>query len=51
MDTQGQRDMVLGNVTRALSMLEDSGDFSLLMPEVRVIWFMPCPEREHRTML
>lgn len=36
MDKQEQRDLVLGNVTRALSMLEDSGDFSLLMPEVRV---------------
>ncbi len=36
MSKQEQRDLILGNVTRALTMLEDSPGFSLLMPEVRV---------------
>jgi thiamine-phosphate diphosphorylase len=36
MDGAEQRDLVLGNVTRALGMLEDSPDFVRLMPEVRV---------------
>ncbi len=36
MNRQEQRDLLLGNVTRALTMLEDSPDFALLMPEVRV---------------
>ena len=36
MDGVEQRDLVLGNVTRALGLLEDSPDFIRLMPEVRV---------------
>jgi predicted fused transcriptional regulator/phosphomethylpyrimidine kinase len=36
MDNQAESDRVLGNVTRALVMLEDSPDFAVLMPEVRV---------------
>lgn len=36
MNRQEQKDLLLGNVTRALIMLEDSPDFALLMPEVRV---------------
>ncbi|MFH1639669.1 MAG: thiamine-phosphate synthase family protein [Chloroflexota bacterium] len=36
MDRQEQRDLVLGNVTRALAMLEDAPEFALMMPEVRV---------------
>jgi predicted fused transcriptional regulator/phosphomethylpyrimidine kinase len=36
MNSQEENDRVLGNVTRALSMLEDSKSFARLMPEVRV---------------
>ena len=36
MNKQDESDRVLGNVTRALTMLESSKSFALLMPEVRV---------------
>jgi hydroxymethylpyrimidine/phosphomethylpyrimidine kinase len=36
MGNQNESDRVLGNVTRALTLLEDSPDFAALMPEVRV---------------
>ena len=36
MDKRDENDRVLGNVTRALMLLEDSPDFAALMPEVRV---------------
>ena len=36
MDRETLSDLLLGNVTRALTMLEDSAEFALLMPEVWV---------------
>jgi len=41
---QAQKDLVLGNVVTAATMLQDSRDFSLLMPEVRVNLVYALPD-------
>jgi len=39
-----QKDMVLGNLVRAMHLLEESADFALLMPEVRVNLVYALPD-------
>ncbi len=44
MSTNQQEDMILGNLARATAMLQESAEFALLMPEVRVNLVYALPD-------